>query len=115
MCLLYQLHVLCTTADYGPIILIATHVDMTRGALKTQNGEWICPDAQKTLETAKRLIPHAPNFQTVVIMDTNVPASYGFKQLKSIMSNLRQDCIQVCLVHVLLWCKICNIISGLPF
>lgn len=64
--------------------------------MKTQNGEWICPDAQKTLETVKKLIPHVPNLMSsVVIMDSNVPASYAFKQLKSIMAELKQDCLQV--------------------
>lgn len=71
-------------------------MDMIRAALKTQHGEWICPDAQKTLETVKKLLPHVPNFlSTVIIMDCNVPASNAFKQLKSMLSTLKQDCIQV--------------------
>ncbi|RZC35529.1 Ankyrin repeat domain containing protein [Asbolus verrucosus] len=82
------------SSEYGQIMLIATHVDMTR-AVKTQNGEWICPDAQKTLETVGKLIPHVPNLMlNVIIMDTNVPASYAFKQLKSTMAELKQECLQ---------------------
>ncbi|KAJ8953553.1 hypothetical protein NQ318_002973 [Aromia moschata] len=82
------------SSDYGQILLIATHVDMTR-AVKTQHGEWICPDAQKTLETVTKLLPHVPNLMpSVIIMDSNVPASYAFKQLKSVLSSLKQDCIQ---------------------
>lgn len=81
--------------EYGQILLIATHVDLTR-AVKTQHGEWICPDAQKTLETVTKLLPHVPNLlPTVIIMDSNVPASYAFKQLKTVLANLKQDCIHV--------------------
>lgn len=92
----HYLFIICNfSAEYGQIFLIATHVDLTR-AVKTQLGEWICPDAQKTLETVKKLLPHVPNFlSNVIIMDSNVPASYAFKQLKTVLSNLRQDCIQV--------------------
>lgn len=83
-------------AEYGPIILIATHVDLTRGALKTQHGEWICPDAQKTLETVKKLLPHVPNFNSpITIMDSNVPASHGFKELKGMISSIKHNCTQV--------------------
>lgn len=82
-------------AEYGPVMLVATHVDATRAA-KTQHGEWISPDAQKTLETARKLVPHSPNFSsTVLIIDCNVPASYPFKQLKSTLLGLKQDCVQV--------------------
>lgn len=82
-------------AEYGPLMLTATHVDTTRAA-KTQHGEWISPDAQKTLESARKLIPHATGLSsTVLIMDCNVPASYPFKQLKSTLQGLKQDCIQV--------------------
>ncbi|XP_068914792.1 death-associated protein kinase 1-like isoform X2 [Tenebrio molitor] len=82
------------SSEYGQVLLVATHVDLTR-AVKTQNGEWICPDAQKTLETVKKLVPHAPNvMSSVVIADTNVPASYAFKQLKSTMAELKQECLQ---------------------
>lgn len=76
-------------------MLIATHVDQTRAG-KTQHGEWISPDAQKTLETVRKLLPHVPNLKNkIIIMDTNVPASYAFKQLKSTLTTLKQDCIQV--------------------
>lgn len=74
---------------------MATHVDTTRAA-KTQQGEWISPDAQKTLETVKKLLPHVPNLMPyVVVMDCNVPASYSFKQIKSILSSIKQDYLQV--------------------
>ncbi|XP_044252552.1 death-associated protein kinase 1-like isoform X2 [Tribolium madens] len=82
------------SSSHGQVLLVATHVDLTR-AVKTQNGEWICPDAQKTLETVRKLIPHVPNLMpSMVIMDANVPASYPFKQLKSTMADLKQDCLQ---------------------
>ncbi|KAJ8929568.1 hypothetical protein NQ314_017732 [Rhamnusium bicolor] len=82
------------SAEYGQILLIATHVDLTR-AVKTQHGEWICSDAQKTLESVGKLLPHVPNLMpNIIIMDSNVPASYAFKQLKSVLSTLKQDCIQ---------------------
>ncbi|EFA08636.2 death-associated protein kinase 1 isoform X2 [Tribolium castaneum] len=82
------------SSEYGQVMLVATHVDLTR-AVKTQNGEWICPDAQKTLETVRKIIPHVPNLMSsVVIMDTNVPASYPFKQLKSTLAELKQECLQ---------------------
>lgn len=82
-------------ADYGQIMLIATHVDQTR-AIKTQQGEWISADAHKTLETVRKLMGHVPNLMSnVIVMDSNVPASYAFKQLKSTLTSLKQDCIQV--------------------
>ncbi|XP_030750996.1 death-associated protein kinase 1-like [Sitophilus oryzae] len=82
------------TCQYGQIMLIATHVDLTR-AVKNQHGEWVCPDAQETLETIRKLLPHVPNLMdTVVIMDSNVPASFAFKQLKSILANVKQNIIQ---------------------
>ncbi|CAG9773909.1 unnamed protein product [Ceutorhynchus assimilis] len=81
-------------SDYGPIILVATHVDLSRAA-KTQQGEWLCPDAQKTLETVQKHLPHVPNLMDVVIiMDSNVPASFAFKQFKVILGNVKQNCIQ---------------------
>ncbi|KAI4457163.1 ankyrin repeats (3 copies) [Holotrichia oblita] len=52
------------TSEYGRIILVATHVDSTR-AVKTQQGEWLSPDAQKTAETVKKILPHTPNLQTI--------------------------------------------------
>lgn len=59
----------------------------------------MCPDAQKTLESARKLLPHVPNLMdVVVIMDSNVPASFAFKQFKSILANVKQNCIQVSLV-----------------
>ncbi|KRT78934.1 Ankyrin repeat-containing protein, partial [Oryctes borbonicus] len=82
------------TSEYGRIILVATHVDSTRAA-KTQQGEWLSPDAQKTAETVKKLLPHTPNFiVNPIAMDCNVPASFAFKQLKSILTSIKQDCIQ---------------------
>ncbi|CAH0563355.1 unnamed protein product [Brassicogethes aeneus] len=82
------------TAEYGQIVLIGTHVDLTR-AVKTQNGEWLSPDAQKTLESVRKMVPHAPNLMShALVVDCNVPASYAFKQLKSILSNMRQELIQ---------------------
>ncbi|KAK9739260.1 Ankyrin repeats (3 copies) [Popillia japonica] len=99
------------TSEYGRIILVATHVDSTRAA-KTQQGEWLSPDAQKTAETVKKILPHTPDAQKTaetvkkilphtpnlvvnpIIMDCNVPASFAFKQLKSILSSIKQDCIQ---------------------
>lgn len=81
--------------ECGQILLVATHVDTTR-AIKTQHGEWIYPDAQKTLETVEKLIPDVPNLHSnVIIMDCNVPASYPFKQLKSMLVSLKQDCVEV--------------------
>lgn len=74
---------------------MATHVDVTRAA-KNQQGEWISPDAQKTLETVKKTLPHIPNVMPyAVVMDCNVPASYSFKQIKSILLTIKQDYIQV--------------------
>lgn len=82
-------------AAYGPIVLVATHVDTTR-AVKNHQGEWISPDAQKTLETVRKLLPHVPKLlPNVVILDCNVPASFAFKQVKSILSNLKQENAQV--------------------
>ncbi|XP_076253957.1 death-associated protein kinase dapk-1-like [Rhynchophorus ferrugineus] len=82
------------SCDYGQIILVATHVDLTR-AVKTQQGEWVCPDAQNTLESVKKLLPHVPNLMDIVIiMDSNVPASFAFKQFKTILANIKQNIIQ---------------------
>nr|XP_022900438.1 death-associated protein kinase 1-like isoform X1 [Onthophagus taurus] len=82
------------TTEYGKIILIATHVDTTR-AIKNQHGEWISTDAQKTVETLRKMVPHAPNLiVNPIVMDCNVPASHAFKQLKSILTSIKQDCIQ---------------------
>lgn len=96
LCRYYYLwYVLTFSGDYGQIILVATHVDLTR-AVKTQQGEWVCPDAQKTLESVKKLLPHIPNLMDlVIIMDSNVPASFAFKQLKSVLANIKQNIIQV--------------------
>lgn len=82
-------------ADFGQIVLVATHVDTTR-AIKTQHGEWISPDAQKTLETVEKLLPDIPYIHpNVLVMDCNVPASYSFKHLKSMLLTLKQESIEV--------------------
>lgn len=76
-------------------MLVATHVDATR-ATKSQQGEWICPDATKTFETIAKIFSHIPKLHpSPVIMDCNAPNSFGFKQLKGILSNMKQDCSQV--------------------
>ncbi|KAL1488880.1 hypothetical protein ABEB36_014673 [Hypothenemus hampei] len=81
-------------AEYGPIILIATHIDLTR-APKTQHGDWVSSDAQKTLETVQKLLPHIQNLMdTVLVVDNNVPASHAFKQFKSILANIKQNIVQ---------------------
>lgn len=101
--------------EYGQILLIATHVDLTR-AVKTQQGEWICPDAQKTLETVKKLLPHVPNLMSsVIIMDSNVPASFAFKQFKSLLSGLKQDCIQVSFFFYLKTLEVLKLLLKHPF
>lgn len=82
------------TCEYGKIVIIATHVDTTRST-KTQQGEWISPDAKKTLESVRKMLPHAPNLMVnPIVVDSNVPASYGFKQLKFILSTIKQECMQ---------------------
>ncbi|XP_060523349.1 death-associated protein kinase 1-like [Cylas formicarius] len=82
------------TCEFGQIVLVATHVDLTR-AVKAPNGDWISPDAQNTLETVKKLLPHIPNLMdVVVVMDANVPASHAFKHFKTILANVKQECIQ---------------------
>ncbi|KAF5270741.1 hypothetical protein FQA39_LY01479 [Lamprigera yunnana] len=78
-------------SDFGQIVLVATHVDTTRAA-KNQYGEWICPDAQTTLETVEKLIPDVPYVHpNVIVMDCNVPASQPFKHLKSMLLTLKHD------------------------
>ncbi|KAK5641907.1 hypothetical protein RI129_010454 [Pyrocoelia pectoralis] len=80
-----------SSSDFGQIVLVATHVDMTR-AIKNQHGEWVCPDAQTTLETVEKLIPDVPYLHpTVIVMDSNVPASQPFKHLKSMLLTLKHD------------------------
>ncbi|XP_017770911.1 PREDICTED: death-associated protein kinase 1-like isoform X2 [Nicrophorus vespilloides] len=80
--------------EYGKIVLVATHVDTTR-AVKNQQGEWICPDAQKTVDAVIKATPHAFNLsKSYLIADCNVPASYAFKQLKGMLSALKQNCLQ---------------------
>ncbi|XP_066151659.1 death-associated protein kinase dapk-1-like isoform X1 [Euwallacea fornicatus] len=82
------------TREYGPIILVATHVDLTR-AVKGHHGEWISPDSQKILESVQELLPHVPNLMdTVVTVDTNVPATHPFKQFKAMLATIKQDCLQ---------------------
>ncbi|XP_065164741.1 death-associated protein kinase 1-like isoform X2 [Atheta coriaria] len=82
------------TCEYGKIILIATHVDATR-SVKNQQGEWISSDAQKTTETIMKLFPHVSNLsKDTIVMDCNVPASYAFKQLKTLLCAIKQDCIR---------------------
>ncbi|KAK9888307.1 hypothetical protein WA026_000568 [Henosepilachna vigintioctopunctata] len=77
--------------NLGDIVLIATHVDKTRAG-KGQHGEWISPDAQKTLQTVKKTMSYIPNLKSnVIVLDSNVPASYGFKQLKCMLSSIKQD------------------------
>lgn len=76
-------------------MLIATHVDQTRST-KGQHGEWISPDAQIVLENVQSMMPHFPNLMdTIVVMDCNVPASFPFKQVKSLLANIKQNCLQV--------------------
>ncbi|KAF5291586.1 hypothetical protein FQR65_LT01899 [Abscondita terminalis] len=80
-----------SSSDFGQIVLVATHVDTTR-AVKNQHGEWICPDAQTTLETVEKLIPDVPYLHpNVIVMDCNVPASHPFKHLKSMLLTLKHD------------------------
>ncbi|XP_031354372.1 death-associated protein kinase 1-like isoform X2 [Photinus pyralis] len=75
----------------GPIVLVATHVDSTR-AIKNQQGEWVSPDAQTTLETVEKLIPDVQYLHpSVIVMDSNVPASQPFKHLKSMLLTLKRD------------------------
>lgn len=80
---------------YGPVVLVATHVDLTR-AVKTQSGEWVCSDAQMALEMVKKMLPHMPHLvDHAVVMDCNVPASHAFKQLKNMMHDMKHEKIQV--------------------
>ncbi|XP_050311548.1 death-associated protein kinase 1-like [Anthonomus grandis grandis] len=82
------------TCEYGPVILVATHADQTR-ATKNHHGEWTCPDAQNTLKTVRKLMPHVPNLMdNVVVMDANIPASHAFKLFKSTLAGVKQNCLQ---------------------
>lgn len=46
------------------------------------------------------MLPHVPNLMPyIVIMDCNVPAAYSFKQIKTILSNIKQDYIQVSKIY----------------
>lgn len=68
----------------------------TSRAVKNQHGEWISPDAQKTAETVRKIIHQVPRLMVnPLIVDCNVPASHAFKQFKSMLSTLKQECIQV--------------------
>lgn len=70
-------------------------MDTTR-SIKNSQGEWVSPDAQKILEYVLKTFAFMPNLhQNIIVLDSNVPAAFAFKQLKAILSTIKQEYMQV--------------------